>query len=276
MVDHCCTQFPGQIILLLVPHLVYTLITTLKIFSKRVFDSYMQCPSINDTTRLRRYNEIFGNQNLGGLVNHEITKQGMQVRSLLRPLLNVVSKESHISFEKTRTNMHFFKVYMRSEIRQNRPSLSTIWAFKNTLENETIHRESDKDVGQQGTIVMYLEGDPCLSLDKFSRFQILTVKESHLCKFKHYLQHHMQHLLTRLFSDPDMDWNYYVKHGDSNGNKYTPVKSALPPASDNLLNVIHCNCKNHCDNKKCMARNMVWTVLIVDYVVVLAQFSNSS
>ena len=49
--------------------------------------------------------------------------------------------------------------------------------------------------------------------------------------------------------DP-LQWGWKV---DGN-NRLQPVKMCLPPAPSNLLKIIRCNCKTHCDTKRCSCR----------------------
>ena len=45
------------------------------------------------------------------------------------------------------------------------------------------------------------------------------------------------------------DWGWEIKRG-----KLCPILMELPPAPENLLNIIRCNCKQNCDTKRCVCR----------------------
>ena len=48
--------------------------------------------------------------------------------------------------------------------------------------------------------------------------------------------------------DP-LDWGWTMSNG-----KLVPVKTCLPAAPDELINVICCKCKSNCDNRRCSCR----------------------
>jgi hypothetical protein len=48
--------------------------------------------------------------------------------------------------------------------------------------------------------------------------------------------------------DP-LDWGWTMSNG-----KLVPVKTCLPAAPDELINVIRCKCKSNCDNRRCSCR----------------------
>lgn len=48
--------------------------------------------------------------------------------------------------------------------------------------------------------------------------------------------------------DP-LDWGWTMSNG-----KLVPVKTRLPAAPDQLINVIRCKCKSNCDNRRCSCR----------------------
>ena len=45
------------------------------------------------------------------------------------------------------------------------------------------------------------------------------------------------------------DWGWTIRQ-----NKLVPLKTDLPAAPDNLLNMIRCRCKQNCDSKRCTCR----------------------
>jgi len=204
------------------------------------------------------------------------------------------------------------KVYLRSDIRQNKQSMRKIWdiqktwsvltrtvcdllpflhaltgcdstsrffgigkssALKELIVNTGLHEagkqfmasQSDKDVRQLGerAIIMLLDGYPCISLDtlRYQKFtvkvmtgksfvQVHTLPPTSDAPFLHSKRVYLQSQIwigTTILKPEDWGW-------DLTGNKYTYVKCTLPPAPDKLLNVIRCNCKSNCDNKKCTCR----------------------
>jgi hypothetical protein len=124
---------------------------------------------------------------------------------------------------------------------------------------------SAKDIGNLGerALIILLDGDSCISLDtlRYRKFavkvmtgksfvQIHSLPPTSDAAFFHsqrvYLQ--TQIWIGNTTLKPE-DWGW-----DLTANKYTPIKCTLPPAPDTLLNVIRCNCKSSCDNKKCSCR----------------------